>query len=234
MGSKKRARRHTRISTEFSSASVTSSCNYHEDRNTKHSAIAGLTSFRFETCTRRTTTCYSFLDGSSNACPSGWRTFGRSRRGSCRRGCLGVWADARMSNAWCRRGPERRWSSMGRISEWTVPDGAPSRAVRDLMSRALCSLRTRSVRLGAETGHPTRSRGSFHPRGGGNTAPPLCRSSLAVHEALARPITLSLSRDRHLFSLHSVHFLSCALPSLASVQVTRARTRLVCILVRVP
>lgn len=222
MGSKKRARRHTRISTEFSSASVTSSCNYHEDRNTKHSAIAGLTSFRFETCTRRTTTCYSFLDGSSNACPSGWRTFGRSRRGSCRRGCLGVWADARMSNAWCRRGPERRWSSMGRISEWTVPDGAPSRAVRDLMSRALCSLRTRSVRLGAETGHPTRSRGSFHPRGGGNTAPPLCRSSLAVHEALARPITLSVSRPASVLSPLCTFSLVCSPFSRKRASYTRA------------
>lgn len=97
-----------------------------------------------------------------------------SRR-SCRSDSCPV---ARMLDGWCRRGPERRWSSMGRISEWTVPDGAPSRAVRDLVCRALRSLRTRSVRLGAETGHPTRSRGSFHPRGGGNGLPSLSLSRL--------------------------------------------------------
>lgn len=88
---------------------------------------------------------------------------------------------------------------MGRISEWTVPDGAPSRAVRDLVCRALRSLRTRSVRLGAEAGHPTRSRGSFHPCGGGNADPPLsvpprCPCTLPLARAPTfLPLSLSLS-----------------------------------------
>lgn len=106
---------------------------------------------------------------------------------------------------------------MGRISEWTVPDGAPSRAVRDLVCRALRSLRTRSVRLGAEAGHPTRSRGSFHPCGGGNADPPLsvlprcpCTLPLARAPTLSPSISLfpSFSLGRHLFAP-----LSLSLPS---------------------
>ena len=61
------------------------------------------------------------------------------------------------------RGParqRRRWSSMGRISEWTVLDVRLVVAF-GTWSRALRSLRTRSVQLGlcTEAGHPTRSRG---------------------------------------------------------------------------
>ena len=135
---------------------------------------------------------------------------------------------------------------MGRISEWTVPDGAPSRAVRDLVCRALRSLRTRSVRLGAEAGHPTRSRGSFHPCGGGNADPPLsvlprcpCTLPLARAPTLSPSISLfpSFSLGRHLFaplslslSLSPFLLLSPSLaPSLSRRAVTRARDRLVCI-----
>lgn len=55
------------------------------------------------------------------------------------------------------------------------------------MCRALRSLRRRSVRLGAEAGHPTRSRGSFHPRGGGNSP------SLSL--SLSFPLALSFTRS---------------------------------------
>lgn len=133
---------------------------------------------------------------------------------------------------------------MGRISEWTVPDGAPSRAVRDLVCRALRSLRTRSVRLGAEAGHPTRSRGSFHPCGGGNADPPLsvlprcpCTLPLARAPTLSPSLSLSLSlflswsaSVRSALSLSPFLLLSPSLaPSLSRRAVTRARDRLVCI-----
>lgn len=82
------------------------------------------------------------------------------------------------------RGPtrqrrRRRWSSMGRISKWTVPDVCQVAAL-GTWSRALRSLRTRSARLGpsAEAGHPTRTRrlvehrsGWFSPPRVGESAP---------------------------------------------------------------
>lgn len=108
---------------------------------------------------------------------------------------------------------------MGRISEWTVPDGAPSRAVRDLVCRALRSLRTRSVRLGAEAGHPTRSRGSFHPCGGGNADPPLsvpprcpCTLPLARAPTLSPSLPLSFPLRPILLGICSLRSLSLSLP----------------------
>lgn len=86
---------------------------------------------------------------------------------------------------------------MGRIAEWTVPDCARLQSCRagPGVCRALRSLRRRSVRLGAEAGHPTRSRGSFHPprSGGGNaTALPL---SLSPRRSVSLPLHLSLLRS---------------------------------------
>lgn len=81
-----------------------------------------------------------------------------------------------------------------------MPDCARlwSCAVRDLVCVGHCArLRTRSVRLGAEAGHPTRSRGSFHPLppGVGVKALPLCpaprRPSLPSSPSCTPPFSLS-------------------------------------------
>lgn len=85
--------------------------------------------------------------------------------------------------------------------------------------RALRSLRTRSVRLGAEAGHPTRSRGSFHPPWWGITLPLSFSLSLALSPSLRRVPFL------HLSPVPLPRFRSLSLP-LASVRCSRVHLRI--------